>query len=201
MANPIKENNFEGGSGMTGTQNYSTGYGTFSSPNVSQNPSSFENNNNNKAINQNSNTTKGGTINTGSIGDDLSAIYAKKDTPTPDEVVTGIKYELGQMTKKDKMKAKQIVAQHLREDPHYYGSLKMMNIDDKSMVDSMKENKHPNDAPARNKITNKTEETKKIFSELINGRDNKYVVNSGICDVMKQMWAQKEQRNSWRNGG
>jgi 3-deoxy-D-arabino-heptulosonate 7-phosphate (DAHP) synthase len=75
----------------------------------------------------------------------------------------------------------------------------MMNIDDKSMVNSMTENKHPNDAPARSKVTSKTEETKKIFSELIHGRDNKYVVNSGICDVMKQMWAQKEQRSAWKN--
>lgn len=200
MSKPIKENNFEGGGGMTGTQNYSTGYGTFSSPNVSQNAASFASSNDNKAVNSHGNTAKD-VPRSGSLEKDMSAIYSKKDTPTPDEIVSGIKYELGQMVKKDKRKAKEIVLTNCKRDPHYYSNGGMLNMTDDQMIASMNESKHPNDAPARTKVVAKTDETKKIFTELAHGRDNKYVVNSGICDVMKQMWEQKQQRNSWRNGG
>ena len=200
MTNPIKENNFEGGGAMTGTQNYSTGYGTFSSPDVSQNPASFASNNDNKALNSSSNTAKD-VPKSGSLEKDLGAIYSKRETPSPDEIVTGLKYELGQMVKKDKRKAKEIVLQNCKKDPHYYSNGGMLNMTDDQMVANMTENKHPNDAPARGKVAAKTDETKKIFTELAKGRDNKYVVNSGISDVMKQMWEQKQQRNAWRNGG
>ena len=197
MTNPIKENNFEGGGGMTGTQNYGQSYGTFASPDVSQNPASFASSNNNKCVNSHGNTAKD-IPKSGSLERDLGAIYSKKDTPTPDEIVTGIKHELGQMVKKDKRKAKEIVLTNCKKDPHYYSNGGMLNMTDAQMINNMTENKHPNDAPARGKVSAKSDETKKIFTELAKGRDNKYVVNSGISDVMKQMWEQKQQRNSWR---
>jgi len=200
MSNPIKENSFEGGvGGSNGTLNYQTGYGTPAGPDNSQNMGAFPSSDNNKAVNQNSNTTKD-TPNTGSVEKDINGIFAKKQTPTPDEIISGIKYELGQQNKKDKRKAKEEVVKNLKKDPRFYTDLKMLNIDDKSMVDNMTENKHPNDAPAKTKVTAKVEETKKIFTELAHGRDNKYVVNSEISTVMKQMWEQKQQRNNWRSG-
>ena len=197
---PVKENSFEGSpGGSNGTLNYATGYGTPASPNASQNPAAFASNDNNKAVNSMGNTVKDAPK-SGSMEQDLNAIYAKKDTPTPDEIVSGIKYELGQQIKKDKRKAKEEVIAHLKKDPHYYSSLKMLNIDDKSMMDNMTENKHPNDAPAKTKVISKVDETKKIFSEMAVNKDQKYVVNSGICDVMKQMWEEKKQRSSWKSG-
>ena len=73
----------------------------------------------------------------------------------------------------------------------------MLNIDDQDLVS---ENRHPNDAPERTKITPNIEETKKIFAEMSIGKDKKYVVNSQICDVMKEMWVAKKARSSWKNG-
>lgn len=196
----IKENEFSGAPGGTaGTSNYQTGYGTFASPDVSQNPGHFEHSDNNKAVNQNSNTAKA-TPKGGSQTKDINAIYSKKNTPSVDEIVTGIKYELGQQIKKNKQEAKQCVLDNLKKDPQFYSNLKMLNIDDKSMVDNMTESKqHPNDMPAKLKVTPNIEETKKIFTELAKGKDQKYVVNSQICDVMKEMWAAKKARSSWKN--
>lgn len=193
----ISENNFEAGvSGTSGALNYQAGYGTHASPDVTQNPAHFQSG---KSIDNHSNTSRGAP-DTNSQEKDLNAIYSKKDTPTPDEIVAGIKYEMGQQIKKDKYKAKEIVLNNCKKDPHYYSELKMLNVDDESMVDNMTENKHPNDIPLRSKVSNKVDETKKIFAELAKDRDNKYVVNSGICDVMKQMWEAKKQRSSWKTG-
>ena len=195
---PIKENEFFGApGGSSGTVSYGTPYGTPSGPNTSQDPSHFQGSDNNKAVNQMGNTAKE-SPKAGSMKKDLAAIYAKKDTPSPDEIVAGIKYEMGQQNKKDKRMAKEAVLSNLKKDPHFYTSLKMLNIDDKSMVDNMTESKHPNDAPARDKVTPNIEETKRIFAEMQQGKQKKYVVNSQICDVMKEMWEAKKARNTWR---
>ena len=196
---PIKENGFEGApGGGGGTSGYQTGYGTFASPDVMQNPNHFEGSNANKTVGQNSNTTKD-VPNPNDTRAKLNAIYSKKDVPSPDEVVTGFKYELGQQIKKDRRVAKDKVLDNLLKDPHFYGDLKMLNIDDESMVNNMNESKHPNDPAKRLQVNTKKDETKKIFAELAKGKDNKYVVNSGIVDVMKQMWEQKKARNAWRD--
>jgi len=200
MNKKIYENEFSpAGGGSNGTLNYQTGYGTPAGPDNSQNLGAFPSSDNNKAVNQNSNTTKD-TPNTGSVEKDINGIFSKKQTPTPDEIIAGIKYELGRQNKKDKCKAKEEVMQNLKINPRHYTDLKMLNIDDKSMTDNMNENKHPNDAPAKIKISSNIDETKKIFTELAHGRDNKYVVNFEICSVMKRMWEQKQQRNNWRSG-
>jgi hypothetical protein len=197
----IKENNFEGGmGGMVGASSTQPGSwgGTAASPEVSQNSNQFASSNNNKAVNQMGNTAKEAP-GSGSMEGDVNAIYAKKDTPSVDEVVTGLKYELGQQIKKDKRLAKETVLQNLKKNPHFYTELKMLNIDDQSMVDNMNESKHPNDAPARTKVTPNIEETKKIFAEMAKGREKKYVVNSQIVDVMEEMWKAKRERNAWRS--
>jgi hypothetical protein len=197
---PIKENEFSPAPGGVGSINNQPGYGTFGSPEVSQNSNNFAHSDNNKAVNQHGNTRKEAP-NTGSISHDLSAIYAKKDTPTPDEIVAGINYELGQQIKKDKYEAKKLVVANLRKDPHYYSQLKMLNIDDESMVNNMsEEKKHPNDAPLREKVEAKPEATKKIFEEMAVAKDQKFVVNSKIVDVMKEMWEAKRKRSDWKNG-
>jgi hypothetical protein len=203
---PVRENEFSGApGGSAGTINYGTGYGTFSSPDASQNSDNFANSNNNKAIGGNSNIAKNAPQ-SGSAEQALNAIYSKRDVPSPDEIITGIKYELKNQIKKDKRKAKDEVLKHLRTDPHYYSSLRMLNIDDEHMMDNVTDNnmseakQHPNDAPAKVKVSSNIEETKKIFTELLKQKDEKYVVNSGICDVMKQMWEVKKQRSAWKTG-
>ena len=200
----IKENGFEGaGASTAGALNYGQSYGTFGSPEVSQNPAQFPNSNKNK---DDKNKSLGNTSNTakdvpkaGQIQRDINAIYSKKKTPSVDSIVTGIKYEMGQQIKKDKAMAKQEVLKNLKKNPDYYSGLHMLNITDKDMVDNMQESKHPNDAAARTKITPNIDATKQIFAEMSKGRDNKYVVNSQICDVMKEMWAAKTARSAWKS--
>ena len=57
----------------------------------------------------------------------------KKQTPSPDEIMSALQYELSKMVKKDKAIAKQQVLKNLKTNPHYYSRLDMLNIDDKDM--------------------------------------------------------------------
>lgn len=63
----------------------------------------------------------------------VDQIFQKKVTPTPDEIMSGLQYELSNMVKKDKAVAKQIVLNHLKGNPRYYSELDMLNIKDKDM--------------------------------------------------------------------
>ncbi len=194
----INENSFEGGvGGFGGTVNTQGGYGTFASPEASQNPNSFDNN---KSVNQYGNTRKEAP-GTSSLNTDLKAIYQKRETPSPDEVAAGIKYEMGQQIKKDKYEAKKLVMTNLRKDPKFYSSLQMLGIDDEKMVKNMsEEKKHPNDKPLNERVNVNMEEAKKIFSDMVKEKDQTYVVNSGIVDVMQEMWDAKRQRSAWKTG-
>jgi len=51
------------------------------------------------------------------------------DKVTPDEVITGIDYEMKKLVLKDKEVAKQIVVKNLKKDPKYYSKLHMMDIE------------------------------------------------------------------------
>lgn len=261
---PIKENSFDGApGGGAGAIGYAAPYGTPGGPDNSQNPTAFDSNNSNKNRG-NKGATTSNFPETGSMERDLNTIYAKRPTPTPDELIAGIKYEMGQQTKKDKGECKQIVLQNLKKDPKFYSGLKMLGITDADMVDNMSENanpnagidlqvynklqelktfklgdyiglrimrgqlndclirlanakqiyfdgttatsktmnesRHPNDSAERTKIKPNIEATKQIFAEMAKGHDQKYVVNSQICDVMKEMWAAKNQRSAWKTG-
>lgn len=195
----IQENEFSPAPAGAGSFNSQPGLGTFASPNASQNSANFAHSDNNKANGNHSNTRKDNP-DSGSMANDFNAIFCQRVTPTPDEIVSGINYELGQQIKKDKTIAKELVLKNLRKDPKYYSELKMLNIDDDSMVNNMNEAQHPNDRPLREKVEAKTTETKKIFEDLADAHGKKYVVNSGIVDVMKLMWEQKRKRSEWKNG-
>lgn len=64
---------------------------------------------------------------------DVDQMFQKKITPTPDELLSALQYELNNMVKKDKYIAKSIVLKNLKDDPKYYARLNMLNIDDKQM--------------------------------------------------------------------
>ena len=252
MNKNINENEFSGApGGGAGAISYGASYGTPSGPDNSQNPGAFDSNNTNSANDSH---------NTGSISRDLDQLYAKREVPSPDEIIAGIKFELGQQIKKDKAEAKRIVINNLKKNPKFYSGMHMLNITDKDMVDNMNENtqpnagldlqvynklqelktfkttdyiglrlmkeqltnslirlannkkiyfdgttatvinesRHPNDAAEKIKITPNINETKKIFAEMAKGHGEKYVVNSQICDVMKEMWEAKKQRSNWK---
>lgn len=64
---------------------------------------------------------------------EVDQLFKKKQTPSPDEIMSALQYELSNMVKKDKAIAKQEVLKNLKQDPHYYSRLDMLNIDDKKM--------------------------------------------------------------------
>jgi hypothetical protein len=63
----------------------------------------------------------------------VNQLFKKKVTPSPDEILQGLQYELGNMVQKDKVIAKQTVLKNLKQDPTYYSRLGMLNIKDKDM--------------------------------------------------------------------
>ena len=63
----------------------------------------------------------------------VDQLFQKKQTPSPDELMSALQYELGRMVKNDKTIAKETFIKNLKQDPHYYSRLDMLNIDDEKM--------------------------------------------------------------------
>lgn len=194
MRKNIKENSFDGApGGQSGAVTYSTGWGTYSSPSNSQTADHFSKDSKNTA-GQQSGGPAGGKApgpdkpSTDKLQNDVDHIFKKSDTPTPDEVASGLQYELGRMITKDKARAKQIVLGNLKKDPHFYSNLHMLNIDDKKMsVDE------------RYRQANK-QEISKIFQEIADARPRKYERMPAIESILKDMIAKKQERNQWKHG-
>jgi len=159
----IKENNFEPApGGGSGALNYQTGYGTPSGGNLVQDPQHFASSdktsnhfgNETGSLNRlpdrpDRKSSSGAEISPAAMADKQAAakpldpakaydpqvnqLFKKKVTPSPDEILQGLQYELGNMVKKDKAIAKQTVLKNLKSDPTYYSRLGMLNIDDKKM--------------------------------------------------------------------
>jgi hypothetical protein len=188
MGKKIQENSFEGSpAGAGGTCNYSTGYGT---PSVVQNPAHFASPQNNKPDNNFSqlsgssgspldlmdkNISNSPLDPTKSFEPQVNQLFQKQNTPSPDEIMSALQYEMNQMVKKDKTIAKQIVLKNLKSDPQYYSRLNMLNIDD----DKMKVNED-------NSTFGKT---KKVLDEMVVERKNKVVPkDDNLNQIFKEMW-------------
>ncbi len=137
MSKILKENEL-GDRMMTG-QSYVQGggsgnsVGTYSSPDVSQNISSVG------YVPNIAGSPGDITIKTPSDSDNKPLVdpsqYNKdvekiKNKVTPDEILTGLQYELKKMVFKRKDLAKVLVVNNLKNDPKYYSKLHMLNIDD-----------------------------------------------------------------------
>ena len=182
---PIKENQFDMGiAGSAGAISYGPGWGTFASPNVSQDTSKFDKIGS-KALGSNSNTATGAPATADALDAEVDKMYAKSDTPSPDEVLTGLKYELQNMIKKDKSMAKQIVLNNLKQDPHYYGKLGMWNIDDKEMmkVEPIQKN---SDDPMKERIA--------VLDEMIAARIKKVEMSQEIKNALKETKDKRDLR-------
>lgn len=179
-----KENAFDMGiAGTTGAMDYSTGFGTFASPDASQNPAAFLNS---KALGSHSNTAASAPAQPMDVNATVDQIYSKEVTPSPDEVKAGLDYELHNMTKKDKGKAKELVLGNLKKDPHYYGKLKMLNIDDEEM---MKENTEP-----MSKSEEQMMERVKLLNQMMESKGKKAETPQSIKDALAETRAKKAQR-------
>jgi hypothetical protein len=106
---------------------------------------------------------------------EVDQIFQKKQTPSPDEIMSALQYELSNMVKKDKTIAKQQVLKNLKQNPHYYSRLDMLNIDDKKMkVDE---------------DTSTFSKTKAVLDEMIaNRKKNVAVANTPeITEIFKDL--------------
>lgn len=204
----LKENNFEPApGGSSGALNYQTGYGTPGGGNVVQNPEHFSSSdktsnhfgNETGSLNRlperpDRKSSSGAEISPAAMADKQAAdkpldpnksydpqvnqLFKKKVTPSPDEILQGLQYELGNMVKKDKAIAKQTVLKNLKTDPTYYSRLGMLNIDDKQM-----------------NVTegNSTfEKTKTVLEQMIAEKKKRVTVSSPPLDeIMKGLWQKR----------
>jgi len=179
-ATPTKENAFDMGiAGTTGAMDYSAGFGTPASPDVSQDPAEFTKS---KSLGNHSNTAASAPSSPTDNNAAIDQIYSKEVTPSPDEVITGLKYELQNMIKKDKARAKELVLNNLKQDPHYYGKLGMLNIDDKEMM-------KVNPTPAE-----QMNERIKLLNQMMEAKTKKTPTPQSIKDALADTKARKVAR-------
>ena len=138
MSNTINENDlgdrmYTGQSFVQGGLGGASSLGTYSSPDVSQNPGSFKYAPSIAGSASDISTPppddydNKSTYDPGQYEKDVQDIKYKV---TPDEVLAGLQYELKKMVFKRKDLAKELVVRNLKGDNKYYSKLHMLNIDD-----------------------------------------------------------------------
>lgn len=122
--------------------------------------------------------------NTG-IDKNVDQLFKKKITPTPDEILSALQYEMNQMVKKDKYIAKSIVLKNLKNDPKYYTRLNMLNIDD----DKMKVDEST------------TAKTKKVLDQMISERQKHRPVQNSqeINAIFEELWGKRHGTTNRKN--
>lgn len=152
------------------------GVGTFSSPSVSQNPTSFFPDGTDKAGQINHNDKVGKIT--------KKDIETLKTKVTPDEILCGIEYELKRQLQANKSEAKAIVVQNLKKDPKYYSSLGMLIKGDERVNESV----------------DKEAEKRKAFEEIFSGIANKQKkmserdVDQRVVDVYKETVKSRKEK-------
>lgn len=184
----IKENSMEGGiGGSAGTANYGNSYGTYASPDASQDPNHFEGSNANKTMGSTSNTSKNVAMSPVELKARLKVIMSKKEKPSVDSIISALQFELGKMIKKDKAVAKMNVITNIEKDPHYYEKLNQLNSSEEAITQNIQENINIRDGV-------NLDETKKIFSDMFKAHQNKYDVDTRILDAFRDSVANKNKR-------
>lgn len=194
----IKENGFEGGIGGYGSMNYGNSYGTPSGGNTTQDPSKFSSSDKTVSHFAQDTTGSAVPVMpdrpdriTKSVMSPVASaeklksekplnpeheydtqvdqLFSKKHTPSPDEIMAGMQYELGRMVKKDKAIAKQEVLKNLKSDPQFYSRLDMLNIDDDKM--KVTENKETT-----------VSKTKAVLDEMIAARQKNRPIANAVAE-------------------
>ena len=181
MPKDIKENEL-GDRMMTGISHTSgivnPGVGTPSSIEASQTPTSYYSTSPNKVDSYTSDPGQPPTP-----PEDVKALKGKV---TPDEIISGIEYELNRMTDKNKSKAKEIVVANLKNNLKYYSELNMLINGDERVNE--------------NKCS--SEEKKKAFEDIFsNIRERNKIfsnrnVDGKVVDAFRQV---TEKVNKKRN--
>jgi hypothetical protein len=185
---PIDDNAYDTAiAGNSGAVSTAPGWGTHFSPDVSQNSANFASSNANQELGTDTSVAVNSPASPEKNDAAVDQIYSKPVTPSPDEVITGLKHELHLMTKKDKARAKEIVLANLRKDPHFYGKLGMMNINDKEMM--------KNDQPV-NKSEEQMNERIKLLNQMLEAKGKKEPTPQSILDALKETKAKRDARYS-----
>ena len=106
---------------------------TFSSPDVTQDPSKFGTLDDKSKLTASSNDSikkisPFGLYTGQDPWDYVKDVEQIKYKVTPDEVITGIDYEMKKMVLKDRQVAKANVVKNLKKDPKYYSKLHMLGV-------------------------------------------------------------------------
>lgn len=171
--------------GTAGAMDYSVGLGTWQSPDNRQNSAEFVNS---KTLGNHSNTATNAPASPVDINAEIDKIYSQEVTPSPDEVMTGLQYELKNMIKKDKGRAREMVISNLKKDPHFYGKLGMLNIDDKEMMKESTEKMTTSEQQMVERIN--------VLNQMMAAKGKKAETPQSIKDALAETKAKKAQRYS-----
>ena len=173
--------------------------GTYSSPNVSQNPGSFASNHPSMyyPVGANKVDMYNNYRVTAPSDEDVKKL---KKTVTPDEIIMGMDYELKRMFMKNKSKAREMVVKNLKRDPKYYSSLHMMGIgggdqqlsEDKKVI---KENMNTKD------LNVSVSEVQKIIDEMVAKRNPKWKdCDPNVADAYNDSIKRRNKKNGQETG-
>jgi hypothetical protein len=118
---------FGQGGAVSGTSNLDT----FSSPDVTQDPSKFgtlSDKSNLTAADTQAAVTPFGPFTGQNPWDYVRDVEQIKYKVTPDEVITGMDYEMKKLVLKDRQVARTNVIKNLKKDPKYYSKLHMLGV-------------------------------------------------------------------------
>ena len=153
--------------GQGGAITGASSFDTFSSPDVSQDPSKFGTLMDKSKLTATNNQSMQviapfGPYNSEDPKTFDTDVEKIKYKVTPDEVLTGIDYEMKKLVLKDKQVAKQNVVNNLKKDPQYYSKLRMLGINDEDM------GKNDHRTPQEKAIS---EIMKELYQKKINRRN------------------------------
>jgi hypothetical protein len=188
----IDENEFAGAPGGVGASNYQTPLNTHASPLNFQDPDKFNSADRNKSVDNHSNTRKDNVGGPKDLLKTVDAIYSKKIVPTADEVKAGLDFEISNMIKPDKARAKEMVLKNLLRDPQYYGKLRQLNIDDEHMQINLKEE---SDQRITKNILNQMKEAMAPKAPEVDEK-----MASAIAEAMRQTMEDRKKIRPWQKG-
>lgn len=117
--------------GQGGAVSGASNLDTFSSPDVTQDPSKFDtlsDKSNLTAPETQAAITPFGPFTDQNPWDYVRDVEQIKYKVTPDEVITGMNYEMKKLVLKDRQVARTNVVKNLKKDPKYYSKLHMLGV-------------------------------------------------------------------------
>lgn len=158
-------------------------YGTYASPDVTQNPGSFPADSSKVNIVPPVDQDVKSKIDPEQYKKDVETVKTKV---TPDDIIQGIEYELKKQIYKNKMVAKETVVQNLKKNPRFYRDLDMLTGGQEMMSEN-------NQKTEISKII----QDMSIASKTRERVEQKYGNFDAIKKLMDEKWEEKKQRRNY----